>query len=125
MNKSRDSSGNSAPKPPLPASNRLAGLPSGQERKAQLLLQHPDESPEVDGTLPYLIHPPSRLSTTASWILFRDKTLIPLIQQRPEDPNLPKFLSQANAILAWRATVPPEDRFWKADPPKASTDSAG
>lgn len=85
----------------------------------QLFMQHPDESPEVAGILPYLIHPPSRLSTTASWISFRDKTLIPLIQQRPEDPNLPNFLRQAEAVLAWRATVPPADRFWKKDPDKA------
>ncbi len=121
---SKDSSNNSAAKQP-PAPITSAAPRSGRERQAQLLLQHPDESPEVDGILPYLIHPPSRLSTTASWISFRDRTLIPLIQQRPDDPNLPKFLQQAEAVLAWRATVPPEDRFWKADPVRDSADKAG
>jgi len=89
--------------------------PSGQDRRAELYLQHPDECPELIGVLPYLIHPPSRLSSTASWIFFRDKTVLPMLQQRPEDPNLPNFLKQIEAILTWRASVPAEDRFWKPD----------
>ena len=93
----------------------LAELQSGWERKAQLYLQHPEECPELTGGLPYLIHPPSKLSSTASWIFFRDKTLIPMIRQRPDDPNLANFLKQVEAILAWRAGVLPEDRFWKTD----------
>ena len=36
---------------------------------------------------------------------------------RPDDPNLPNFLKQVESILAWRAAVPPDDRFWKADVP--------
>lgn len=72
------------------------------ERKAQLYLQHPEESPELIRAVPYVIHPPSKLSSTASWIRFRDKTLLPVIQHRPEDPNLPNFLKQVEAILAWR-----------------------
>jgi hypothetical protein len=55
------------------------------------------------------------VSSTAAWERFRDKTLRPLIAGRPNDPNLPNFLKQAEAILAWRATVAPEDCFWKAD----------
>lgn len=86
-----------------------------QERKAQLLLEHPDESPEPIGILPYLIHPPSRMSSTARWVKFKDRTLVPLIRSMPEDPNLPRFLEQVETILAWRATVPAQDRFWKAD----------
>lgn len=85
------------------------------ERKCQLLLAHPDECPELIGALPYLIHPPSKLSATARWIAFRDKTVIPMIAAEPDDPNLPNFLKQVEAILAWRATIPPEERFWKAD----------
>jgi hypothetical protein len=85
------------------------------ERKARLYLQHPDETPELIGVLPYLIHPPSRLSATASWIRFRDRTLLPMMQHRPLDPNLPNFLKQVEAILTWRASVSPTDRFWKAD----------
>lgn len=86
-----------------------------REWKAQLYLQHPEECPEIIGALPYLIHPPGKLSTTASWIAFRDKTLLPLIRQRPDDPNLPNFLKQAEAVLAWWAAIPAVDRFWKAD----------
>lgn len=88
-------------------------LPPERARKVRLLLEHPNESPELVGDLPYLIHPPSRLSATESWIQFRDKTLLPMIEYRPDDPNLPNFLKQVETILAWRAAVPPEDRFWK------------
>jgi hypothetical protein len=31
------------------------------ERKIALYLQHPDETPELIGVLPYLIHPPSQI----------------------------------------------------------------
>jgi hypothetical protein len=85
------------------------------ERKAQLYLQHPDESPEVVGVLPYLIHPPSKLSSTAAWVAFRDKTLLPMIEHRPDDLYLPNLLKQVEDILAWRAAVSPNDRFWKAN----------
>lgn len=85
------------------------------EEKIQVLLEHPDESPEIVGCLPYLIHPPSRLSSTARWRAFRDKTLLPLIDARPDDPNLPRFLEQTEKILAWRATIPRQRRIWKAD----------
>ena len=83
--------------------------------KAQILMEHPDESPEIVGTLPYLIHPPSRLASTARWMKFRDSTLRPLIASRPADPFLPRFLEQTEKILAWRATIAPERRIWKAD----------
>lgn len=85
------------------------------ETKARLCAEHPDESPEIDGILPYLIHPPSRLSSTASWRRFRDGTLLPLIAERPDDPFLPQFLAQTEVVLAWRAALPPEQCFWKAD----------
>lgn len=55
------------------------------------------------------------VSSTAAWEPFRDRTLRPLIAEKPDDLNLPNFLKQAEAILAWRATIAPEDRFWKAD----------
>ena len=85
------------------------------DEKIQVLLEHPDESPEIVGTLPYLIHPPSRLSSTGRWVEFRDRTLLPLIASRPADPFLPRFLEQTEKILAWRATIAPERRIWKAD----------
>jgi len=34
-------------------------LLTNRERKARLYLEHPDECPELIGTLPYLIHPPA------------------------------------------------------------------
>jgi hypothetical protein len=85
------------------------------EAKIALFFQHPDECPELVGDLPYLIHPPSKFSSTARWEFFRDKTVLPMIQERPQDPNLPNFLKRIEAILAFRATVAPEDRFWKSD----------
>ncbi len=85
------------------------------EDKIQVLLEHPDESPEIVGVLPYLIDPPSRLSSTARWRAFRDKTLLPAIAAMPDDPDLPRFLEQTEKILAWRATIAPERRIWKAD----------
>ena len=87
------------------------------EARAALYLQHPDETPELIGVLPYLIHPPSRLGSTAAWVSFRDETVRPMMRHRPDDPNLPNFLAQIEAILAWRAKIPPDKRFWKADPP--------
>jgi hypothetical protein len=88
--------------------------------RAALYLRHPEECPELIGVLPYLIHPPSRLSSTAAWVSFRDRTLLPMMRRRPDDPNLPNFLAQVQAILAWRASIGPEDRFWKPDAPRRS-----
>ena len=84
-------------------------------RKAQCYLQHPEENPEPIGVLPYLIHPPSRVSPAAAWLAFRNRTLFPMSRPAPQDPDLPGFPKQGEAILAWRAAVSPEDRFWKAD----------
>ena len=85
------------------------------ERRARLYLEHPDESPELIGTLDYLIHPPGKLSATVSWLRFRDKTLLPMIRSDPDDPNLPNFLKQVEAVLAWRAQISQEERFWRKD----------
>jgi hypothetical protein len=86
-----------------------------REHRARRLLEHPDEAPQLIGALPYLIHPPSKLSSSASWKAFRDKTILPMMRLEPDDPNLPNFLRQVEVILSWRATVPAEERFWKAD----------
>jgi hypothetical protein len=86
---------------------------TASERKARLYLEHPDESPQLIEPLAYLIDPPGRLSPTQSWIRFRDETLVPMMAKRPDDPNLTSFLRQAEAVLAWRATVRAEDRFWR------------
>lgn len=91
------------------------GEPSINERKISRLYAHPDECPEGLGLLPFLIHPPSRMSATSAWIRFRDRTLRPLRAENPTDPAFGMFLEQVAAILAFRESVPPEERFWKAD----------
>jgi hypothetical protein len=85
-----------------------------RQRKARLFLMHPDKCPDLVGPLPYLIHPPSKLSSTAQWIDFRDRTLLPMMRHRPDDPNLPNFLKQVEEILEWRA-ITPADKFWRDD----------
>jgi hypothetical protein len=37
------------------------------------------------------------------------------VADRPHDPHFPLFLAQAEKILAYRATIAPERRIWKAD----------
>jgi len=99
------------------AKTRLVKLTvmDANEKRAALYLRHPNDCPEIVGRLSYLIHPPGKLSSTSRWRDFRERTLLPLLRDRPDDPNLPRFLKQTDAVLAWRATVPPEMRFWKAD----------
>jgi hypothetical protein len=86
-----------------------------QQRKNWLHLHHPSGSPEAFTPTDYLIHPPTRLSSTASWISYRDKTLLPLRLGNPDDPNIPNYLAQVEKVLAWRADIPSEDRFWRPD----------
>jgi hypothetical protein len=86
-------------------------------RKGELFWQHPAEWPDdFTGTHQYLIHPPDKLSSTAAWIRSRDNTLLSMIDDHPDDPDLPNYLRCVEAILAWRAEVALEDRFWRADP---------
>jgi hypothetical protein len=52
-----------------------------RQHRIALLAEHPDESPaELDGHLPYLIHPPGKFSPTARFTHFRDSTLLPMIE---------------------------------------------
>lgn len=83
--------------------------------RAQLYLQHPEPCPDIVGALPYLIDPPGKLSRTSSWLRFRDATLVPLMRQRPDDANLTAFMRQSEAVLAWRASLSPEQHFWRAE----------
>jgi hypothetical protein len=85
------------------------------ERAARLYRWHPEPCPEISEPLPYLIDPPGRMSSSAAWRRFRDDTLRPLIEARPDDRALPRFMEQAEAVLAWRETVPLTLRFWRAD----------
>jgi hypothetical protein len=37
---------------------------------------------------------------------------LPLIEHKPDGPNLPNFLRRVEEILAWREAVPAEHWFW-------------
>jgi hypothetical protein len=70
--------------------NRAANVntpPHSRERQWALYLEHPDTCPELIGMLDYLIHPPSKLSSNGRWIDFRDRTLLPMLAGKPDDPN--------------------------------------
>jgi hypothetical protein len=43
------------------------------------------------------------------------KSYLAMIEHRPDDRNLPNFLTQVERIIGWRAAVPVEDRFWKKE----------
>ena len=40
---------------------------------------------------------------------------LPIMAAHPDDPDLPSALQCVEAVLEWRATIPPEDRFWRQD----------
>jgi hypothetical protein len=83
-----------------------------------LIWDHPATSPDrFTRPLPYLIDPPSEMAATAAFLRFHDLTLLPMMAMHPDDPDLPRFLECVEAVLAWRATIAPEDRFWRADQP--------
>ena len=80
----------------------------------ELYFAHPDTCPqEFTAPMDYLIEPPSWFAPTASFIRFRDKTILPLIAAYPDHPDFPNFLKQIEIVLAWRAAIPPEQRFWR------------
>jgi hypothetical protein len=87
-----------------------------QLRRNRLYLDHPDPSPDQAHPADYLIHPPGRLASNATWRRFRDETVIPFMAGKPDDQNLPRYAARVEEILAWRAGVPTELRFWKPDP---------
>ena len=87
-----------------------------ETRLRELIFGHPSSTPDDLGPLDYLIHPPSSVfSPTSAYLRFRDQTLMPMMVERPDDPNLPKFLAVIEAILVWREAVPPNERLWRAD----------
>jgi hypothetical protein len=88
-------------------------------RHAAVFTEHPCVLPDrITFNAVYdLFEPPSELASTSEWLKFRDEILRPLTAVHPHDPNLPNFLRQTNVILAWRATIAPEDRFWRTDEP--------
>jgi len=75
---------------------------------------HPSTIPEERRPSALLIEPPGRFSATRRWQQFRDE-LARLLPTYAGDPNLPRYLKTADTIITWRATVPPEGRFWAED----------
>ena len=101
------------------ATERLKDVPlhqlTGSDRVMKLWALHPETSPEISEPLPYLIHPPSQWATTEQHERFH-KMLVELIAYRPEDAHYPLFLACSERVLAWRATLAPEDRYWETWP---------
>jgi hypothetical protein len=75
------------------------------------IARHPSAIPQERRPSPLLIEPPGRFSATRHWQQFRDE-LSSLLPAYAGDPNLPQYLKTADQVIAWRATVPPEGRFW-------------
>ncbi len=92
-------------------------LNSAQRRRNRLMLEHPDPSPLQVQTVNYLIHPPGRRAPTAKFIDFRDHCLAPMMEDTPDDRNLPRYAAAVQIVLDWRAGIPLEDRFWLPDVP--------
>jgi hypothetical protein len=82
-------------------------------RRQRIYLEHPDPYP-LETTGPLLLESPTNWSSTASWEKFRDYVIRRAVEL-PDDPDLPNYRACAEAVLAWRATVAPEDWFWRED----------
>jgi hypothetical protein len=81
----------------------------------EAIASHPDTSPRY-----YppggrgLINNPSASSRTSSVERFRE-FLLEEIESRPDDQYYRDFLACIDEVLRWRASVPPQLRFWRAD----------
>lgn len=93
----------------------VVGCYEARARKAYLILLHPDENPEFAVDPAGCINPPSKFRSDTKWRHFRDSFVIPMIEAEPDNPNWPAYLAQVETILAWRAAIPAQDRFWKPD----------
>ncbi|MGE0280208.1 MAG: hypothetical protein AB7P20_06290 [Rhizobiaceae bacterium] len=81
--------------------------PMTRRSKINLIWEHPKPSPDhFTRPLPYLIDCPSKMASSGKFLRFRDRTLVPLMQTHPDDPDLAKLLECVEAVLAWRATIP-------------------
>jgi hypothetical protein len=81
----------------------------------EAIASHPDTSPDYyPRDLNALINNPSSASRTSSFIRFRE-FLLQEIERRPDHQYYRDFLVCIDEVLRWRATVPPELRFWRAD----------
>lgn len=86
-------------------------------RRPEIVFEHPPTTPErLPGRVSYLIDVPGPTASSAKLRLWLTDYLPELIASHPGDPNFPAIRDQIERVLSWRATVPPEDHFWKADP---------
>lgn len=87
-----------------------------RDRKWRRYVEHPDVSPTAfPAPLNGLVDPPSKLAPTASLIEWRDEAA-QCAKAMPDNLNWPVFVAQVEIALAWRETVPLEDRFWRRGP---------
>lgn len=95
----------------------IEALPPDRRRPFILRLE---QAALVDGDAPGLClglgEHPIETSPTVRWVKYRDDCAR-LAQAQPDNPRWPFRVSQCDAVLAWRAALPVEDRFWKPDPP--------
>lgn len=83
------------------------------ERLRELMWAQPSTMPE-GLTVARLVNNPSAMASTARLRRFRDQVRACTVED-PEDPDWPKFLEAVEAVLAWRETITPHERFWQAD----------
>lgn len=80
----------------------------------QLRYQQPSGTPDTfPAPLGGLYDPPSDIASTARWRRWRDGMAESAFHS--DDPNYSAFLQAADALLAWRAALAPEDHFWRPD----------
>ena len=100
---------------------QVVALDDDRARKLLALQNHPLEVPT--GTyLPTAksrnracLISPSIMQSTARFIAFRDGTLRTMIADDPDDLYLRDLMICIEGVLAWRANIPEQDRFWKKD----------
>ena len=92
-----------------------------RSRKLLALQNHPCEAPTgkylptAESQNRLCLLSPSMMQSTARFIAFRDGTLRAMIAEDPDDLYLRDLMTCIEDVLAWRATIPEQDRFWKKD----------
>lgn len=81
----------------------------------ELLFEHPTPPLGPSIPVPGLVDPPWACRPMPPFERFRSRTVLPMLAAKPGDPFWTALLRHVEDVLAWRATVPPEDRFWRQD----------
>jgi hypothetical protein len=79
--------------------------------RSDLLWSQPEASPKAYRWGALCGGPPGEGSPTWRWISYRDRSL-EACKREPDDPDNPNFVKHAEAVLAWRAELPPGVLFW-------------